>query len=335
MRIAIVYNEFTPSYYDAAGEQKAVLGVLDAVHAVSDSLIELGHDVAAVPLSPPLVEAQQCLDALDADLVFNLFEGFAGDPESEAEVAGYLERLTIPVSGCPAPALRLGLDKAATKLALRRGGIDTPDFQLLNPAALRRFRLKFPCIIKPNGEDGSHGITDESVVGTIGALRARLEQVLSLYGGETALVEEYIDGREFNTTVIGNGAGRVLDISEIAFTLPAGMPRILTYAGKWETESEWYRGTTAVCPARIPDALKHLIAGVAERAFAITGCRGYARVDMRLGTGGRITVIEVNPNPDISPGSGAALQAKAAGMTYTRFIEEIVRLAREEVTSAC
>jgi D-alanine-D-alanine ligase len=57
------------------------------------------------------------------------------------------------------------------------------------------------------------------------------------------------------------------------------------------------------------------------------GCRGYARVDIRLDAEGRIKVLEVNPNPDIAPISGAARQAKAAGMSYNQFIDEIVLLA--------
>ena len=61
--------------------------------------------------------------------------------------------------------------------------------------------------------------------------------------------------------------------------------------------------------------------------FRLLGCRGYARVDMRLDAEGKLKVLEANPNPDISPGSGAARQAEAAGMTYTQFIERILLLA--------
>jgi hypothetical protein len=53
-------------------------------------------------------------------------------------------------------------------------------------------------------------------------------------------------------------------------------------------------------------------------------------VDMRLDKEGQLNVIEVNPNPDISPDAGAARQAGAAAMTYTQFIEKIVKLALEK-----
>ena len=66
---------------------------------------------------------------------------------------------------------------------------------------------------------------------------------------------------------------------------------------------------------------------IAKTAFRLVGCRGYARVDFRQDKAGNFKVLEVNPNPDITPGSGAALQAATSGMTYSQFIEKIIRLA--------
>ena len=108
------------------------------------------------------------------------------------------------------------------------------------------------------------------------------------------------------------------------------MPRILTFAAKWEPDGLYFQGTKAVCPARIPLRDRKHIADAALAVYWLLGCRGYARVDMRLDREGRLNVIEVNPNPDISPGSGAARQAEAAGMTYTQFIKEIVLLALKD-----
>ncbi len=153
--------------------------------------------------------------------------------------------------------------------------------------------------------------------------------VSNFYGGR-ALVEEFIDGREFNATVMGNHECTVLPVSEIAYSLPLGMPRILTFAAKWEPDSLYFHGTKVICPAQIPADEQEHIAKVALTAFQQLGCHGYARVDMRLDKEGRINVMEANPNPDISPGYGAARQAEAAGMSYTQFIEKIVLLAQEK-----
>jgi len=143
-------------------------------------------------------------------------------------------------------------------------------------------------------------------------------------------VEKFIDGREFNTTVLGNSQDTVLPISEIAYSLPSGTPRILTFAAKWEPASQYYQGTKVVCPAKINAEEQECVSGTALAAFRLLGCRGYARVDMRMDKEGRLNVIEINPNPDISPDAGAARQAETADMTYTRFIDRIVQLALEK-----
>jgi D-alanine-D-alanine ligase len=328
-RIAVVYNELCPSRYNNAGEESAVLGVLESVEAVYGALLKLGYDVFKFPLALPIEEAKEKLRSLEVDLVFNLFEGFCGQPETEGLVPEVLARLGVPYTGCPATALKMALDKVASKQAMRAAGIPTPDFQVLTPGTLSQFNLCYPCIVKPRNEDASHGLSQGSVVSDFTALARQVTKVCQLYGGE-ALVEEFIDGREFNVTVLGKGRGTVLPLSEIVYALPPGMPQILTFAAKWEPGSPYFSGTKNTCPAQVPLATRQCAAETALRAFRLLGSRGYARVDMRLDKDGEFNVIEVNPNPDISPGSGAVLQAEAAGMSYPQFIEKITELGREK-----
>lgn len=330
-RIAIVYNEPSSSRYDSVGEETAVLGVLESVEVVSYALLKLGYDAFKVSLALPIEEAKDKLRSLEVDLVFNLFEGFCGHPETEALVPEILVKLGVPYTGCPAVALKLALDKVASKQVMRAAGITPHDFQLLTPGTLSRFNLQYPCIVKPRNEDASHGLSQDSVVSDFTALARQVTRVCQLYRGE-ALVEEFIDGRELNVTVLGNGKGTVLPVSEIVYSLPPDMPRILTFAAKWEPESQYFQGTKTICPARIPLATQQHVIETALRAFWLLGSQGYARVDMRLDKEGELNVIELNPNPDISPGSGAVLQAEAAGMSYTRFIEKITELALERTS---
>jgi D-alanine-D-alanine ligase len=324
-RVAVVYNEPLKSRYDQRGERAAVSGVLEAVAAVEDALLRLGYGVVKVPLVPPLPRARERLAALKSDLVFNLFEGFAGHPETEADIAEMLAALKIPFTGCPAAALKLALDKARTKTLLKGAGIATPDFQLLRPETLSGFSLSYPCIVKPRREDASHGLSAQNVVGDSASLEKQVTAVSRYYGGQ-ALVEHFIQGREFNTTVLGAAA---LPVSEIDYSLPEGVPRLLTFDAKWQPESDYFKGTKVVCPAQIEESDREKIAQTALTVFGLLGCRGYARVDMRRDEAGRLNVIEANPNPDISPGAGAARQAEAAGMDYPQFIGRIVELALE------
>ena len=329
MRIAIVYNKPYPSYYDAAGEQKAVLSVLDAVSAVHQALLELDHDVVDVPLSPPFSQARRKLRFLNVDMAFNLFEGFCGRPETEALVPEILSELGIPCTGCPGEMLRLALDKANVKMLLKTAGILTPDFQLLSPQTVHMFQLNYPCIVKPRGEDASHGIGAENVVSNFSSLEKQIKAISNSYA-DGAIVEEFIDGREFNATVWNNSQYAVMPASEIIYSLPAELPRILTFAAKWEPDSLYFQGTRAICPAEMGIEVQKCLNKTVREVFHLLGGQGYARVDMRMNKEGQLVVIEVNPNPDISPESGAVLQAVAAGLSYTQFIEELIGLALEE-----
>jgi hypothetical protein len=68
-RVALVYNEPYASRYDSNCEQKAVEGVMEAVTAVHQALLELGDDVVLLPLVPPFEEARKKLAALTVDVV--------------------------------------------------------------------------------------------------------------------------------------------------------------------------------------------------------------------------------------------------------------------------
>ena len=326
MKVSIIYNQPDSDRYSTMGESKAELGVMDEVNAVSQALTDLHYTFTVVPLRPPLEQVEKALRSLNVDIVFNLFEGFDGCPETEGKVAGMLAGLNFSFTGCPASALELALDKAQTKEILAAAGIPTPGYQVLTPENIADFHLDYPSIVKPLAEDASHGISEDSVVDNFASLSKQVKKISALFGGRV-LVEEYVDGREFNTTVMGKGRLTVPAISEIVYTLPAGKPRILTFEAKWEENSLYFDNTRAVCPAQINMAEYDKISRIAKKAFKLTGCRGYARVDFRQDRSGNFKVLEVNPNPDITPGSGAALQAATAGMTYSQFVEKLIRFA--------
>ncbi|MDO8472558.1 MAG: hypothetical protein Q7T05_01930 [Dehalococcoidia bacterium] len=328
--ITVIYNQPDADKYGAFGEEKAELGVMDEVDAVHKALVELGFAVRLLSLRPPLEQAIETLKGMEGLVAFNLFEGFDGWPETEALMAGALSSLRIRFTGCPSEALSLSLDKGKAKELLVSAGIDTARYQILTPATLSSFDIPYPCVVKPCREDASHGLSEESLVWEPDSLRKQVERMCSCYGGE-AMVEEFIGGREFNVTVLGNDGSEVLPLSEIEYSLPGSLPRILTFAAKWEPESIYFKNTRAVCPVEVPFGLKTCIGDISRKAFKLLGCRGYARVDVRLDDHGRVNVLEVNPNPDISPGNGAARQALASGLTYAGFIRRIVDFAMERV----
>jgi D-alanine-D-alanine ligase len=328
LKVGLIYNEPLPDRYGDMGEHEAVADVLEEVSAVEQALKELGYGVSRLGLVPPLDEARRDIHAMDVDVYFNLFEGFAGMPETEAKVAGMLAATGLPYTGSPPPALALALNKPMAKELLLTAGICTPRFQVLDAAGPVQFGLDFPCIVKPPGEDASHGITAESVVYDENALRRQAKLVCSSFGG-SALVEEFIGGRELSSTVIGNHKPVMLSISEIVYSLPDGLPRILTFGAKWTPGDVYFAHTDPVCPAEVDPELRLQINDISVRSYRLFGCQGYARIDMRLDDSGNVYVIEANPNPDISLSAGAARQAAAIGLSYTGFIGKIIEFAMQ------
>jgi D-alanine-D-alanine ligase len=327
-KICIVYNAPDTGRCSAVGEHVAIAGVLQAVDSVQEALEGAGRLVSRLAFQPPLERGAAAIRRLAPDLVFNLFEGFDNDPVSESAMARLLEGLGLRFTGAPAPALRRCCSKQETKALLRGRGLPTADWLLVNPGDRgepNTFPLEFPCIVKPVCADASHGICSDSVVADLPALRRQVARVHATYD-QPALVEAFLPGREFNVLVMAPPL-RVFPVSEIIYRLPPGTPPILTYGAKWLDDDPAYHMSAPCCPAAVDAGLRAEIQDLAVRTFALLVGRGYARIDVRMDGNGRLMVMDVNPNPDIGPGSGALLQAQCDGLSRRAFIDLIVAAA--------
>lgn len=327
MRVAILFNDDAQAL--AAGEAKdriAVAGAGLQAQAVARALTSRGAIAVAIPVRADILEAMGTLRAAAPDVVFNACESFAGRARGEGAVAGLLELLGFPFTGSPPAALYLAQDKARCKAVLRAAGVPVaPGGVLASPGAPLPDGLRFPAFLKTRFEDASHGITVANVCADEPALRRRAAELLAAWK-QDVLVEEFLPGRELNVALLD---GDVLPISEIDYAKmrALGHPPVVTYDAKWVKDSPDYRATPVICPAALDEALRATLARIARAAWDAIGCRGYARVDIRLDGGGRPVVLEVNPNPDISPDAGFARSARQAGMDHADLIDRIVRAA--------
>jgi D-alanine-D-alanine ligase len=259
--------------------------------------------------------------------VFNLCEALGGDPRGEILVAQTLACLKVPFSGCGPNALALCLDKGLSKSLLRALGFPVPRYFIVSPwERIPTLPFGWPMIVKPIQEDASIGIHDQSVVRSKAALAEQVETIHSRYH-QSAIVEEFVSGREFNISVVGDKVHRALPVSEIDFSgLPAGMPRIVTYEAKWNKSDPRYTGTVPIVPAPLPPAFARRLQKLAVRAGKALGCRHYWRVDFRVSSRtGEPRIVEVNPNPDLHPEAGLARALKVSGVPYATFVKQVVQ----------
>lgn len=344
MSIAIVYNEpeaVVPDRHWLARsrpgrggepiEDRAETGVLQQVAEIREALHGLGlrPELCGVSTGADLAEF---LMRERPEAVFNCCESVRGQAAMEMSVAGVFDLLGVAYTGSPALALGLALDKSVAKALFHAARVPTPA-----GVAIRSIddlegasQLGFPLIVKPLAEDASIGIDSASVVHDRAALAERVRFVCGTFSSG-ALVEEFIDGRELNVSLLANAAGALepLPVSEVSFDgLPADTPPIVSYDAKWTADSPAYQGTPVQCPAALAEPLAERVRATALAAAAAVHLRDYGRVDLRVrATDDAVFVLEVNPNPDLSSDAGFMRAARAGGRTFAATIEQILARA--------
>lgn len=331
-RVVVLYNEpVLPAGHPEFESEHEVLATVDVVR---QTLQHAGFDVAALGIDRDPQTLCTALQSLKPDVVFNLFEGTADQGQTEAYVAGVLEWLRVPFTGCPFPTLCLARNKHWVKHLLHGARLPTPAYIIVDAVPLTDCPLGWPVIVKPAAEHASVGLDQGSVVTDAVRLNERVQQLLRNYG-PPVLIEEFIRGRELNVGLIEAPTLQALPISEVLFTDddPAYWP-IVTYDAKWKPGSRDYESTPPRYPAEVAPELAQQLNDLACRTFRLLGCRDYARVDFRVRPNGEPLILELNPNPDFSTSAGFAGGLASAGMSHAQFTVLLVRQALARGTLA-
>lgn len=311
MRVLVLYNLPTVSSDHPAATAEA--DVLHTVDFVAAALAQVGWEVDLLGINDdPQPLLQQVADRRP-DVVFNLYEGTAQRSETEIYAAGLLDWLRLPYTGAKPAAMLLARDKVLAKRLFRAAGLPTADFVVVSDATAAVPVTSWPVFVKPATQDASVGIDHGSVVGSAAELARRLRWLADHFP-PPYLIETYLPGREFNVGIIDDPEPVVLPISEIVFDRSqADLWPIVSYASKWEPGSREDLAAVPHCPAEVDPALQHRLTDLALSAYHLIGCRDYARVDLRTNAEGEPFILEVNPNPDFSPGAGLARAMKVSG----------------------
>ncbi len=297
--------------------------VMAQVEAIETSLIDLGHTAIRIPFTRDLGHLVHQIEDARISMAFNLCESVDDNPQFAAHPAAVLELLNIPFTGSPAAALMATTDKHLVKLVLQAAGLNTPrSFLYSGGESIDFSHMQFPVILKPQFQDASIGIDQESVITIPSQLATTLLKFYELYG--PIVVEEYIDGQEFNLSLMGSAHPEVMPVAEIDFTgFPDDLFKIVGYRAKWEPESIEYRQSKRTFPALPADMAKNM-ASVATECYRLFGLRDYGRVDLRLDANCKVYILEINANPCLSPDAGFPAAVQQSGLDYTAMVEKFV-----------
>lgn len=325
MKVTVVYNKPIEGRPDSED-------VLNEVSLVREALARLGYESVKFELekgSLSTVNFLRDLSKYSPDVIFNLVEGLEDDQRLYYAAAALFEIAGYPYSGTSFEGLFLTTDKIISKYLLKASSILTPSWQEYL-GVIDNIEISPPFIIKPAREDASVGITDSSIYYNKSLLILELPLVYSRYKCQPLLIEEYVDGREFNVSMLeraGSGV-EILPVAETVFqSWPNNKPRIVGYEAKWNADSFEYKNTPRVFNPS--DAPLDIIKDTALKCWKVFSLRGYARVDMRMDKCGKIFVIEINSNPCIAPDSGFMAAVKEASYSIEDVIREIIACARK------
>ena len=292
---------------------------------VIGGLEKLGHEVAFAGVGGELSVIRQAIEEKKPHIAFNLVEQFDNLPFFDQHVVSYLELKKQKYTGCNPRGLTLARDKALTKKILAYHRIAVPRFAVFPPRKkiMLPARLTFPMFVKSLTEEGSEGISQASLVRDAEKLIERVGFIHEKTNAP-ALVEEFIEGREIYVGVFGNELLTALPPWELTIS-KKDAPVIATDKAKWDPQYQKKIGLKTG-PAKLDESVIRKIESTSKRIYRLLNLTGYARLDYRLSEGGRLYLLEANPNPQIARNEDFADSAEHAGMKYEELLQKLVTL---------
>lgn len=269
------------------------------------------------------------------DIIFNLVESFHGELSHDRDIASVFRLLKIPFTGCGPTGLTICKNKGLSKEILSHHRIRVPKFVMLpqGKPIHRPKALTFPILIKPLHEEASYGISQASFVESDEQFKERVSFIHDKMK-QSAIAEEYIEGRELYVSILGNNRLEVFPIRELKFfQVPDDEPKIATYKAKWDMEYRKKWGIRNQFAKSMSEATKKKIERVSKRIYKHLSICGYARLDLRLTPNDEVVFIEANPNPILGEWEDFAESAGKAGFKYYELIDRIIKLSVNGVSA--
>ena len=324
--LVLIHPDFMPPD-STEGYTAREINVWKTEYDVVSTLRAAGHDVRPIGVQEEIKPVRDEIENFKPHVVFTLLEEFHYQTAYDQHIASFLELMKVPYTGCNPRGLVLARGKDLSKTLVHHRRIAVPAFAVfpMHRKVKRPPRLALPLIVKSLNEDGSHGISQASIVDTDEKLAERVAFIHERI--ETAAIaEEFIEGRELYVGVLGNNRLKALPVWELKFGTMGGAHQIATEKVKHDTSYQERVGIVDGPAKGLPPEVADRIQRTAKRIYRTLGLDGYARIDFRLSANGIPYFIEANPNPEIAKSQEFATSARHDGLSYPELLHRILAL---------
>ncbi len=326
MRIGLIYDLFedypwtSGEPFDADVENEPEETIL----ALESAIRTLNHEPVRIGPARNLLSR---MDQPGFDIAVNIAEGGRGR-NREGEAPTLLEMMGIPFVGSDALTLSLSLDKAWTKDLAAAAKVRTPDYAVFTreeDVVDGSVPGSFPFFVKPRYEGSAKGLTANSKVQSMEALRRQVAEITKSYG-QDALVEAFVEGSEYTVAVVGHNPAKTLPVIQRAVERESGIGlHVLDRKGLPQMDH------TYDLPGTLTSELESRLQAAALAIFHKLECRDFARIDFRVDAVGQEWFLEINPLPTFAPDGTFAIMAELMGLTYSEFLASVLKEAFERV----
>ena len=293
---------------------------------VANALQKLSIDFDILGLDTSLESFVSALQSKSYSLVFNLLEEFKSNTRMESKVVALMELYGQKYTGCNSKGLLIAKDKALSKKVLKYHHLASAQFFTFLRGKKRNIpkHMNYPLIVKCLFEEASYGIAKASIVQNETKLYERVRYINDQLD-QDAIVEEFIEGKEYYVGVLGSKNLKTLPIIELLFSKTQNPEKeIYSSQAKW---NEKYRERNGIKTktAKLAPSLEDKIYRFCKKAYKTLNLSGYARMDLRVTKDEQIFLLEANPNPNIAKDDDFAKSAKSIGLDYSDLINQLIK----------
>ncbi len=239
-----------------------------------------------------------------------------GTPGENGLLQGYFDLIGLPYSTSGVLVEAMTFDKFVLNQYLRGYGVKVADSLLIRKGYEELVsddeieeRIGMPCFVKPAADGSSFGVSKvkEKDMLAPAIRKAMLES-------PEIMVESFLEGTEIS---IG-----VYKTKEKAVVLPA--TEVVTSNEFFDYDAKYNGQVQEITPARLPEDVTKRVGQITSHIYDILHCNGIIRIDYIISKAGDISMLEVNTTPGMTATSFIPQQVRAAGLSMTDVLTEIV-----------